>query len=451
MATMDFTTTPPQMSSIIRGKSPVTSLSFHEDGEHLYIASNDSLLLVNTQSPDPATTTPALRAETHGVRRVEPTHHPLSVLTTGFGSSAPGSAGVGGISSAANVNPGALHSRHAVNYWSLHDNKILRTFRGHTGEISNLSMNPVDDTFLSSSADGTVRLWNLQQPGCLAKLEMPAAGNSGGVTVSGVPYAAFDSTGLVFGITAACEDGNRIHLYDARKYSSGAFAEIVCKSSDLLAELPSKLVGHATSGVTATTATASRLKEMSSADWTSVNACKDGNWIHLYDARKYSSGAFAEIVCKSSDLLAELPSKLVGTSGVTAATRLKEMSSADWTSLQFNASGNRLLVTTKKGIFLLLDGFDGKLLHAFQGEGPPTTESDAASAVSHPEEPLSGCFTPDDKHVLGGCEDGSVSCWDAETGKLCHRLEGHVGRVNAVACNPKTALLATACTNTALW
>eukprot|EP00592_Proboscia_alata_P014491 CAMPEP_0194392832 /NCGR_PEP_ID=MMETSP0174-20130528/122959_1 /TAXON_ID=216777 /ORGANISM="Proboscia alata, Strain PI-D3" /LENGTH=380 /DNA_ID=CAMNT_0039188445 /DNA_START=45 /DNA_END=1184 /DNA_ORIENTATION=- len=380
MATMDFTTTPPQMSSIIRGKSPVTSLSFHEDGEHLYIASNDSLLLVNTQSPDPATTTPALRAETHGVRRVEPTHHPLSVLTTGFGSSAPGSSGVAGVGVTA--APGALHSRHAVNYWSLHDNKILRTFRGHTGEISNLSMNPVDDTFLSSSADGTVRLWNLQQPGCLAKLEMPAAGNSGGVTVSGAPYAAFDSTGLVFGITAACEDGNRIHLYDARKYSSGAFAEIVCKSSDLLAELPSKLVG---------------------------------------------------------------------TSGVTAATRLKEMSSADWTSLQFNASGNRLLVTTKKGIFLLLDGFDGKLLHAFQGEGPPTTESDAASAVSHPEEPLSGCFTPDDKHVLGGCEDGSVSCWDAETGKLCHRLEGHVGRVNAVACNPKTALLATACTNTALW
>mmetsp|Transcript_39678 Transcript_39678/g.40288 ORF Transcript_39678/g.40288 Transcript_39678/m.40288 type:complete len:297 (-) Transcript_39678:811-1701(-) len=274
MATMDFTTTPPQMSSIIRGKtrSPVTDLSFHEDCEHLYIASNDSLLLVNTQSPDPATTTPALRAETHGVRRVEPTHHPLSVLTTGFGSSAPGSSGVAGVGVTA--APGALHSRHAVNYWSLHDNKILRTFRGHTGEISNLSMNPVDDTFLSSSADGTVRLWNLQQPGCLAKLEMPAAGVGGvGGGVTDASYAAFYSTGLVFGITAACEDGNRIHLYDARKYSSGAFA-------------------------------------------------------------------------------------LVGTSGVTAVTRLKEMSSADWTSLQFNASGNRLLVTTKKGMFLLLDGFD---------------------------------------------------------------------------------------------
>jgi hypothetical protein len=63
-------------------------------------------------------------------------------------------------------------------------------------------MSPVDDTFLTSSADRTVRLWDLQQAGSLATMEMPKGGKGATVDPSGCPIAAFDGTGLVFGISA---------------------------------------------------------------------------------------------------------------------------------------------------------------------------------------------------------------------------------------------------------
>ena len=71
-------------------------------------------------------------------------------------------------------------------------------------------MSPADDTFLSSSKDRTVRLWNIQQAGSLAQLELPA-------NAVGTPHAAFDSTGLVFAVTAAMADGKgqvSLVLYD---------------------------------------------------------------------------------------------------------------------------------------------------------------------------------------------------------------------------------------------
>jgi hypothetical protein len=57
-------------------------------------------------------------------------------------------------------------------------------------------MSPVDDRFLSSSDDRTIRLWNIQQPGCIAMIPTIPSGNGGTA-----PYACFDSTGLVFAVT----------------------------------------------------------------------------------------------------------------------------------------------------------------------------------------------------------------------------------------------------------
>jgi COMPASS component SWD2 len=74
-------------------------------------------------------------------------------------------------------------------------------------------MNPVDDTFLTSSADRTVRLWDLQQAGSLASMEMPKGGKGMTMDPSGCPTAALDSTGLVFGISAPL-DANAGHVSD---------------------------------------------------------------------------------------------------------------------------------------------------------------------------------------------------------------------------------------------
>lgn len=82
----------------------------------------------------------------------------------------------------------------------MYDNKILRKFRGHADEVTDISVSPADDCFLSSSKDRTVRLWNIQQAGCLAQMDLP-------INAEGTPHAAFDSTGLVFAITASMTEG----------------------------------------------------------------------------------------------------------------------------------------------------------------------------------------------------------------------------------------------------
>jgi COMPASS component SWD2 len=112
---------------------------------------------------------------------------------------------------------------------------------------------------------------------------------------------------------------------------------------------------------------------------------------------------------------------------------------ADWTKIKFSNSGKNILVTTTKSSALILDGYDASVVNVFVGE------------EEHAEQPLAACFSSDDKTILGGHADGTISCWDATNGELIKKLSGHVGRVGCIASNPKYSQIASSCTNTALW
>jgi COMPASS component SWD2 len=109
----------------------------------------------------------------------------------------------------------------------MYDNKYLRYFRGHSEKVVSLSMSPTDDYFLSASMDRTVCLWNLNSSFPIAKLKLD--------THAILPYAAFDTGGLVFGVM--CQSGatgtHYLKLYDARNYDQGPFANIA-PSPDLI-------------------------------------------------------------------------------------------------------------------------------------------------------------------------------------------------------------------------
>ena len=117
------------------------------------------------------------------------------------------------------------------------------------------------------------------------------------------------------------------------------------------------------------------------------------------------------------------------------------LSKNNWESLEFNKSGMQILCCSR-GVLISVDGFEGTVLHSF------LAETDGSYTTSLP---TSGCFTTDDRTILCGNEDGSVSCYDVNTGLLTRRLRGHVGRVGCIAVNPKYTQFASACTNTALW
>lgn len=74
----------------------------------------------------------------------------------------------------AHANKDAIHSStkidNTIRYLSLHDNKYLRYFLGHTKKVVSLCMSPLDDMFLSGSLDKTIRLWDLRTNNCQVKI-----------------------------------------------------------------------------------------------------------------------------------------------------------------------------------------------------------------------------------------------------------------------------------------
>ncbi|XP_069141823.1 WD repeat-containing protein 82-like [Argopecten irradians] len=161
----------------------ITSLDYSANGETLISSSDDdSIVIYDCQNGTPKRT---LNSKKYGVDLICYTH-------------------------AANT---ALHSSTKVDdtirYLSLHDNKYIRYFPGHTKKVVTLNMSPINDTFLSGSLDKTIRLWDLRSQNCQGLMHLP-----------GRPVAAFDPDGLIF---AAGINSEVVKLYDLRSFDKGPF------------------------------------------------------------------------------------------------------------------------------------------------------------------------------------------------------------------------------------
>lgn len=158
----------------------------------------------------------------------------------------------------------------------------------------------------------------------------------------------------------------------------------------------------------------------------SVNFGLGHQYVHLYDAKNFTGGAFAELKVLTKDL-----EQAMTTQQVTAP-----VDQVVWNSLLFNGSGSQMLVQADPGLAIVLDGYEGTIQRIFESKSSKGTVS---------------CFTQDDQHILMGTEAGTIEVYNVQSGALVKTLEGHLGPVTAIACNPKYAQIASACTNTCLW
>eukprot|EP00908_Phaeocystis_cordata_P024239 Transcript_671.p1 GENE.Transcript_671~~Transcript_671.p1 ORF type:complete len:319 (+),score=125.53 Transcript_671:145-1101(+) len=164
----------------------INSIDFSKDGELLLTAGDDCRVCL--YSCQHGTRQHVSQCRKYGVDSARFTHDPLSVI-------------------AASRND----FDDAIRYLSLHDNRYLRFFKGHTDRVVALEMSPKEDSFASAAADDTVRLWDLRTTDCTGVMRF-----SGGHRAA----IAFDPQGLVF---AAAGGGGQTKLFDVRAYGKGPF------------------------------------------------------------------------------------------------------------------------------------------------------------------------------------------------------------------------------------
>lgn len=104
-----------------------------------------------------------------------------------------------------------------IRHLNLETNQYLRYFTGHGALVSDIQMSPLDDTFLSTSYDESVRLWDLR----ISKAQA--------IVPSVVPSCiAYDPSGLVFAL--GNPENYEIGLYNIRSLKSGPFLTIKVNS-----------------------------------------------------------------------------------------------------------------------------------------------------------------------------------------------------------------------------
>ena len=165
----------------------INSVDFSKDGELLLSSGDDQHVYI--YSCQHGTQVQTSQCRKYGVESARFTHDPFSII-------------------AASRND----YDHGIRYLSLHDNRYMRFFKGHTDRVVALEMSPKEDTFASASADDTVRLWDLRTTDCTGVIRF-AGGRRAAI--------AFDLQGMVF---AASGGGGQTKMYDVRAYDKGPFA-----------------------------------------------------------------------------------------------------------------------------------------------------------------------------------------------------------------------------------
>lgn len=111
---------------------------------------------------------------------------------------------------------------HSVRYLSLTTKSYLRYFKGHKDQVTGLEVNPVTDTFLTASADHTVKHWDLRTPSCV-----------GSIGVGQTSVVAFDPQGIIFAVGIDGKDSSgselgkgSVSLYDVASLERGPFLTV---------------------------------------------------------------------------------------------------------------------------------------------------------------------------------------------------------------------------------
>ncbi|ORY50088.1 WD40 repeat-like protein [Rhizoclosmatium globosum] len=203
-----------RVAKVLKHDKPFTCLDFDTSGELLLTTSEDELRMYDCKAGTHKKTS---YSKKYGCGISKFTHRPNNILYS------------------------STKEDNAIRYLSFHDNKFLKYFTGHESLVTAIEMCPQDDTFISASRDGEVRLWDLKSNNCHGILK----------TNSQNPRIAFDPAGIIFAVTT---NSSAIRLYDLKSLSAGPFVTF---------KIPTELGGSTTM----------------SSEWTTIKFSNCGKWL----------------------------------------------------------------------------------------------------------------------------------------------------------------------------
>eukprot|EP00921_Rhytidocystis_pertsovi_P000492 GHVQ01000933.1.p1 GENE.GHVQ01000933.1~~GHVQ01000933.1.p1 ORF type:complete len:279 (+),score=20.57 GHVQ01000933.1:631-1467(+) len=112
------------------------------------------------------------------------------------------------------------------------------------------------------------------------------------------------------------------------------------------------------------------------------------------------------------------------------------------TSIVFSPDDKHLLLGTNYQRLVSLNALNGKKVCEYKFEGVVVQPGSSCGFPS---------YTPDGKYVLCGGLDRAIHIWNTVTCARVMTLKGHPGMPMFVKCNPRKALVASACLHTVLW
>jgi WD40 repeat protein/tRNA A-37 threonylcarbamoyl transferase component Bud32 len=305
----------------------------------------------------------------------------------------------------------------------LSNGQPLLRLHGHAGRVLSTAFIPAPQTgagsrrALSASADGTLRVWNLQSGAEVRRLDYAAST----IAVTDVDISPDGQRGLV-----AFMD-NEIHLWDVVSGSE------ICRLEGHT-DMPFAGVAFLPDGHRAVSGSGD------------IFAPSDDNTVRLWDL-----GTCREIhrfeghTDKLWDIAVGPDGRQVASGAHDGTLRLWDIESGEGRvaldvspqaprSVAFSPDGTVLAVGLAKGSSATPD-YGVRLV-------APTTGQELRRLAGHVEVVADLAFSPDGQRLLSGSTDGDLILWDIASGTILHHLSGHTDAVLAVAYHPDGHLAA---------
>lgn len=124
----------------------INAIDISPNGKYMVVSANDNS--INYYDLDRGTKVNTYYSKKQGCKDVKFTHHHKTILCSSN-----------------------TEGEYNIMYWSLHDNKILSYFKGHTDCIVGLEVSPLSNLFLSFAKNNETRLWNYDTEECVATFD----------------------------------------------------------------------------------------------------------------------------------------------------------------------------------------------------------------------------------------------------------------------------------------